>query len=319
MNDSDSEQVDSPKPDDGPQPANSPKLTDSAPARPTTRVRLSISGMVLIVQAVLCVAAIGFLYYYIVSGGMRARQKPPAAETFLAHMLVELSIPAEAKTLKNPLSSSPDSADVAAGGELYQKHCQACHGYDGSGATDAGAGLYPPPLDLSHAAIVTRKRTDGELFYFIGAGIRNTGMPGWQLPDREAWQLVSYIRNLPFTVAVDGQDVAAGNIPFAGAAHYAGSTSCKSCHSDLYERWSKTPMANVVRDPREHPDAIIPDLTKPNPLVKFTADDIALVYGSKWKQRYFKKVGDDYFVFPAQWDVTHKEWKPYFVKDDWWV
>ena len=26
----------------------------------------------------------------------------------------------------------------------------------------------------------------------------------------------------------------------------------------IYERWKKTPMANVVRDPREHPDAIIP-------------------------------------------------------------
>ena len=48
-------------------------------------------------------------------------------------------------------------------------------------------------------------------------------------------------------------------------------------------------MANVVRDPKEHPDAILPDLTKPDPLVKFTKDDIAFVYGSKWKQRYFTK------------------------------
>ena len=54
-------------------------------------------------------------------------------------------------------------------------------------------------------------------------------------------------------------------------------------------------MANVVRDPREHPEAIIPDLSKPNPLVAFSTNDIALVYGGKWKQRYFKKIGDDYF------------------------
>src|SRR6185503_13301661 len=38
-----------------------------------------------------------------------------------------------------------------------------------------------------------------------------------------------------------------------------------------------------------------------------------------WKQRYFKKVGDDYFPLGAQWDVTHKVWKPYFVKEDWWA
>ena len=46
--------------------------------------------------------------------------------------------------------------------------------------------------------------------------------------------------------------------------HYVGSTECKSCHAGIYERWKKTPMANVVRDPREHPDAIIPDLSKPD-------------------------------------------------------
>jgi len=79
-------------------------------------------------------------------------------------------------------------------------------------------------------------------------------------------------------------------------------------------------MANVVRDPRVHPDAIIPDLTAPNPLVTFTKDDIAFVYGSKWKQRYFTKVGDDYFPLGAQWDVTNKVWSRYLVRPgtDWW-
>lgn len=50
-----------------------------------------------------------------------------------------------------------------------------------------------------------------------------------------------------------------------------------------------------VRDPAQYPDAIIPDLSKPDPLVTFTRSDVTLVYGSKWKQRYFKKVGDDYY------------------------
>ena len=80
-------------------------------------------------------------------------------------------------------------------------------------------------------------------------------------------------------------------------------------------------MANVVRDPKLHPDAILPDLSKPDPLVKFTKDDIAFVYGSKWKQRYFTKKGDDYFPLGAQWDVTHQTWRPYMVaaNTDWWV
>jgi predicted CXXCH cytochrome family protein len=116
-------------------------------------------------------------------------------------------------------------------------------------------------------------------------------------------------------------------IAFAGAASartatYTGSAACKTCHAATYERWSKTRMANVVRDPKEHPDAIIPDLSKADPaIVTFKKDAIAFVYGSKWKQRYFTKVGDDYFPLPAQWDVANQTWSRYFVRDgtDWWV
>jgi predicted CXXCH cytochrome family protein len=102
---------------------------------------------------------------------------------------------------------------------------------------------------------------------------------------------------------------------------YAGSAACKTCHSAVYGRWRNTRMANVVRDPNEHPDAILPDLSKPDPLLTFRKSDIAFVYGSRWKQRYFKKVGDDYYPLPAQWDVTHQVWRAYFVREgtDWWV
>ncbi len=107
----------------------------------------------------------------------------------------------------------------------------------------------------------------------------------------------------------------------AQTAQYVGSLACQTCHSQIYDRWKKTRMANVVVDPREHPEAIIPDLSKKDPLLTFTKDDIAFTYGSKWKQRYFKKVGDDYFPLPAQWDVTHQIWRAYFTREgtDWWT
>jgi predicted CXXCH cytochrome family protein len=105
------------------------------------------------------------------------------------------------------------------------------------------------------------------------------------------------------------------------AGAYVGSAACAPCHGAIYDRWKRTRMANVVRDPRDHPDAIIPDLSKPDPLLTFGRDQIAFVYGSKWKQRYFTKVGDDYFPLPAQWDVTHRQWRPYNVAKgtDWWT
>jgi predicted CXXCH cytochrome family protein len=102
---------------------------------------------------------------------------------------------------------------------------------------------------------------------------------------------------------------------------YAGSQACRPCHAAIYERWKVTPMANVVRDPREHPEAVLADFTKPDPLVTFGVADIAFVYGSRWKQRYFQRAGDDYVPLPAQWDVGHKVWRAYHVADgtDWWV
>jgi predicted CXXCH cytochrome family protein len=213
------------------------------------------------------------------------------------------------------LVAQPDRANVAAGQAVYQKKCEICHAYDGSGKTEIAAGEYPRPPDLRQDGV--QSQSDGELLFHIVNGIRHTGMPGWTLPDRQGWQLVLFLRHLP-TAIVPGS--AAGAVVNLEGAHYVGSQACKSCHTEIYDRWKTTRMANVVRDPREHPDAIAPDLSKADPLVTFTKDDVAFVYGSKWKQRYFKKIGDDYFPLPAQWDFTHRTWRPYFVKSgsDWW-
>jgi predicted CXXCH cytochrome family protein len=106
----------------------------------------------------------------------------------------------------------------------------------------------------------------------------------------------------------------------AGPRAFTGSTSCQPCHAEIYARWKKTPMANVVRDPKVAPEAILPDLST-NTIAPFAAGDIALVYGSLWKQRYFVKRGDDYFPAPVQWDVQNKVWRKYFVEagTDWWA
>ena len=242
-----------------------------------------------------------------------ARNEPSAAEVLIATWLLQESVPAVAKIMVNPLGGDP--ADTAAGRNIFRQKCEICHGYDGSGKTDVGAGQYPrpPALQANIAAM-----PDGEIFYHIRNGIRNTGMPAWSMPDIQIWQLVAYLRHLPVVTSMSSDRLVAGT---GDTARYVGSAACRSCHTVIYDRWSKTRMANVVRDPKQHPDAIIPDLAKSDPLLTFTKDDIAFVYGSKWKQRYFTKVGDDYFPLPAQWDVTNKIWRLYLVPKgaDWWV
>ena len=260
----------------------------------------------------------GGLYCLIIWEGSSARANAPALEANLAQWLLYHTVPSAQRRLKNPLDAAPGSADVASGQELYRSNCQICHGYDGSGKTEIGSGQYPRAPDLRSADV--QHLSDGELFYHIKNGIRHTGMPAWQLPDRKLWQISAYLRNLPRVAARGAQAADSPATSSLDGAHYVGSAACKDCHADIYARWKKTLMANVVQDPKLHPQAILPDLSKPDPLLTFTKDDIALTYGSKWKQRYFKQVGSDYFVFPAQWDVTHKMWRAYFVKagTDWW-
>jgi predicted CXXCH cytochrome family protein len=253
---------------------------------------------------------------FVVPGLSSALREPPAAETLVATWLLHQSVPDEAKNRVNPLKD--DLASIAMGKELYREKCETCHAYEGSGKTTIGGNQYPRPPALRSFAI--QATSDGELFYHIRNGIRNTGMPAWNLPDRQIWQLVSYIRHLPEVAPMMPEAAAATAAP-PDHGPYVGSVACKGCHEEIYARWSKTRMANVVRDPREHGDAITPDISKPNPVFNFTKDDVALVYGSRWKQRYFKKVGDDYFPLPVQWDVAHQVWRKYFVANgtDWWA
>jgi predicted CXXCH cytochrome family protein len=248
--------------------------------------------------------------------GFSAAAEPSLFEKVLARTVRNLSIPRRARNEKNPWTATPETLKEAR--EHFTDRCAVCHGYDGSGQTKVGRNLYPKVPDLRLPK--TQNLTDGEIHYIIENGVRLTAMPAWGNPheelDDDSWKLVLFIRSLrPLTTEEKTQQNAT-----ADSAHYVGSLACEKCHAQIYKRWKKTPMANVVRDPREHPEAITPNLST-NPLTKFTKDQVALVYGSIWKQRYFTKIGDDYFPEPAQWDVKNRVWRPYFVANgtDWWT
>jgi predicted CXXCH cytochrome family protein len=273
---------------------------------------------VIAVLALLVLVAMGAaLYRFVLPGLSSARPAPPAIEMEVATWLLLHSVPSEAASMANPLK--PDEANIAAGAFSFQQRCAVCHGFDGGGRTTIGEHVYPRAPALREALPLL---TDGQIFAFVHDGIRNTAMPAWNLPDQEIWRIVAFLRHLPPTAALGSVDKATAPVaPVAAGARYVGSAACESCHKEIYDRWRKTRMANVVRDPREHPDAFIPDFSKPDPVLTFTKDDVAFVYGSRWKQRYFTRRGDDYFPLPAQWDITHSRWLPYHVPKnaDWWA
>ena len=62
------------------------------------------------------------------------------------------------------------------------------------------------------------------------------------------------------------------------SAHFVGSEACKGCHAQFYDDWKQTRMANVVRDPKVHPEAVLGDFVHPDTIRTFTLDDVAFVY-----------------------------------------
>jgi glucose/arabinose dehydrogenase len=93
--------------------------------------------------------------------------------------------PASAKAKKNPLEGQ--AAAVTAGKALYGRNCLACHGKVGK-----GSGNVPSLVDGK-----LEGATQGEIFWFISKGDKDSGMPAWDgLPEEQRWQIISYVEAL---------------------------------------------------------------------------------------------------------------------------
>jgi predicted CXXCH cytochrome family protein len=263
------------------------------------------------------VATLGILAgALLIHRGFRANREPSQMEKAVARRVRDFTIPGDERSRKNPLDATQET--LQEGRDEFQARCATCHGFDGSGRTSVGRNLYPRAPDLQSPE--TQGLTDGEIHYIIENGVALTGMPAWSnsapAAEDESWKLVLFIRSL--RKATPREIIQQAQLTTTG--HYVGSQTCAKCHAEIYEHWRKTPMANIVRDPREHPEAILPDLATNN-ISRFSRDDVAFVYGSIWKQRYFTKIGDDYFPLPVQWEVKNHKWSKYTPPkgSDWWT
>ena len=272
--------------------------------------QIRIIGIVVVAFAAMAILGAVFIK----GRGFRASSQPGTLESSVARSVRDFSIPHAESRRTNPVAGDPLA--LQQGRDAYLARCASCHGVDGRGLTPIGSNEYPRVPDLHSEK--TQSLSDGDIHYIIENGVQLTGMPAMHAePSSESWKLVAFIRS--FRSATPQETAIQEHV--ANTAHYVGSESCEKCHAAVYQRWKKTPMANIVRDPKVHPDAIIPDLSTNN-VAKFAVDQVAFVYGSKWKQRYFTRVGDDYYPLPVQWDVGNKKWMKYHVADtgaDWWT
>jgi mono/diheme cytochrome c family protein len=76
---------------------------------------------------------------------------------------------------------------AGAGAQVYRAECAKCHGAD-------GRGLHGRPAVISRRVSLA---SDGDLFWLMENGVPWKGMPPWMmLPEKERWQLVTYLRSL---------------------------------------------------------------------------------------------------------------------------
>jgi len=105
----------------------------------------------------------------------------------------------KAAAIKNPVAA--DAASIAAGRDIFRRHCASCHGADGKGGIvnslveDRGG---PPTPDLTDDKWDFGS-TDGDIFAVVKYGTPPELFMGpWdgRLTDTEIWNLVNYVRSL---------------------------------------------------------------------------------------------------------------------------
>src|SRR5947207_13866204 len=102
---------------------------------------MKIFRLLLVTFGFILLAVLAFTYAFLRSEGLSARKKPSNFEYAIANFAMGLSIPAEAKRLKNPLT--PDSQVLTDARKHFKEHCAVCHGEAGAGKTSLAAGLSP--------------------------------------------------------------------------------------------------------------------------------------------------------------------------------
>ncbi len=108
-------------------------------------------------------------------------------------------LPDEFAGMSNPLAG--DAAAAAAGEQIYQAFCAACHGAQGAGDGPAAASLNPKPTDLTDPTIMGQM-DDNYLYWRISEGGAmapfNSSMPAWKdtLEEEQIWQVIVYLRTL---------------------------------------------------------------------------------------------------------------------------
>jgi mono/diheme cytochrome c family protein len=94
-----------------------------------------------------------------------------------------------------PSAKVAESGDPRAGKETYDKRCASCHGEKGDGDGPAATSMIPQPTRFADYEAM-KLRSPQDWFNAIQSGVPGTAMYPQRLTEKEAWDLVAYLRTL---------------------------------------------------------------------------------------------------------------------------
>ena len=145
----------------------------------------------------------------------RRAMRPPVAGTVARDDLIGDPAYVTGKVGEDWVEAIPVATDAVLlqrGRERYDIFCSPCHGLAGYGdgmiakrADELLEGTWTPPTSF-HTDLI-RERAAGHLFNTISNGIRNMPAYGPQIPVRDRWAIVAYVRALQLSQKATVDDV----------------------------------------------------------------------------------------------------------------
>ena len=110
-------------------------------------------------------------------------QEPPPADK---------PMPADAATLTNPVTPTPESEAHAK--MMYSIDCAMCHGAKGNGKGDLVSDMQLTMKDFTDPATL-KNMSDGQIFYTIRNGKGKMPAEGDRAKDADVWNMVILVRS----------------------------------------------------------------------------------------------------------------------------
>jgi mono/diheme cytochrome c family protein len=104
----------------------------------------------------------------------------------------EKPMPADAATLTNPVTPTPESQAHAK--MMYGIDCAMCHGANGNGKGDLVADMQLTMKDFTDPSAL-KGMSDGQLFYIIKNGKGKMPSEGDRAKDADIWNMVILVRS----------------------------------------------------------------------------------------------------------------------------